>query len=372
MPRIRALLVVGFVILLLTSAAAGDDTYDITLDQSVDVPERTLDTDSGEFTISTIGRYADDGTVEATTSGPEDTTYAIRLIDSEERLRQSEYSTGDGSADFALDRFPVGTYAVVITNQSDAEDVKTVAPFVIYGYTVTQSTPSEVEEDSTLDVELSLTKVDSQVDEPPEGVEVALGNDSTSLTAEASRTSGLNYTAEIDVGSLSPGEYSLYTGVQRDNTVYGEQELIGVDTYSVSVTESTSTETETPEDSTETATETSQGGAGGAPAPGGTATATPEGTTAVTETSTPSTETTAPQDPTATATSAPSSPPTDPSSDNSTATERVTSSPSPTTAVTSTEAFSSTPVTTPLLPDGGVLMLFGGLFALLYRVRESE
>lgn len=243
MSRIRVLLIVGFVTLLLTSTAAGDDTYDITLDQSIDIAERTIDTDSGKFTVSTMGRYADDGTVEATTSGPGNTTYAIRLVDSEERLRQSEYVTGDGSPEFSLDRFPVGTYAIVITNQSDAEDVKRTAPFVIYGYTVTQSTPSEVEEDSTLDVELSLKKEEPEVDEPPAGVEVVLGNDSTSIITNATRTSGLNYTAEINVSSLSPGEYSLYTGVQRDNMIYGEQELIGVNTYSVSVVESTSSPT---------------------------------------------------------------------------------------------------------------------------------
>lgn len=371
MPRIRALLVVVLIVLLLTSAAAGDgDSYEITLDQSIDIPERTLDTDSGEFTVSTMGRYAEDGTIDVTTSGPENTSYVIRLIDSEERIRQNEYRTGDGSAEFFLDRYPPGTYAIVITNASDAEDVKTAKPFVIYGYTVSHTTPDEVEEDSTLEVELSLEQVDGEVDNPPAGVEVALGNDSTSIRAEATRTSGLNYTAELDVSSLSPGEYSLYTGVQRDNTVYGYQELIGVNTYSVSVTEAT-TPTPTPTD-TETPTgSTSTEAAGGQPAPARTATDAPEGTTAATRTSTASEDTTAPSGSTV-ADSTQSSTPGDPSSENSAATGTPTSASSSTTGVTPTDAFSSTPVSTPLLPDEGVLLLCSGLFALLYRVWGSE
>lgn len=389
MPRVRTLLVAAVAILLVTSAAAGDDAYDITLDQSVDIPERTLDTDAGEFTISTMGRYADDGTVEATTSGPENATYAIRLVDSEERLRQSAYTTGDGSAEFSLDRFPVGTYAIVITNESDAEDAKEAAPFVIYGYTVSQSTPGEVEEDSTLNVELSLTKVNRQVDEPPAGVEVALGNDSTSIRTDATRTSGLNYTAEIDVSSLSPGEYSLYTGVQRDNTVYGYKELIGVDTYPVSVTEATTptpspTETETTQEST--GTESSQGA--GAPAPAGTATdaatRTADGTTTATATGTstprtPSTATAASSPPSAVAstsasTSAPSQSSTESgaSSGDAAATEGSAGASSSTTDATSTAAPSLTPVGLPIVPDGGVLVVCLGSFLLLYRFRGPE
>lgn len=371
MPRIRALLVVVLVLLLLTSAVAGDDdSYEITLDQSVDIPERTLDTDSGEFTVSTVGRYAEDGTVNVTTSGPRNTSYAIRLVDSEERLRQSTYGTSDDSTKFSLDRYSPGTYAIVITNASDAEDVKAAKPFVIYGYTVSHTTSDEVEGDSTLDVELSLDQVSEEVDNPPAGVEVALGNDSTSIRAEATRTSGLNYTAEIDVSSLSPGEYSLYTGVQRDNTVYEYQELTGVNTYSVTVTEATTT-TPTPTD-TETPTGlTSTEAAGGQPAPTGTATDAPDGTTAAAGTSTASEDTTAPSGSTF-ADSTQSSTPADPSSENSATTGTPTSAPSSATGVTPTDTSSSTPVSTPVLPDGGILLLCGGLFALLYRVWGLE
>lgn len=378
MPSARAILAVVLVASLSVAPVAGQSggDYEITLDREVDIPDRTLDTDSGEFTVSAVGRYATGDVVEVTTSAPDNSEYAIRLVDSQERLRASAYAEGDASARFSLDRYDAGTYAVVITNESDADDVYAIKPLVIYGYTVTQQTSSEIEEDSTLTVEFSLTMADDvDVDKPPASVEVALGNDSTSLTTTATRTEDLNYTAEIDTDALSPGDYRLYTGVQRDNTVYGYQELIGVNTYQVSVVEAT-TATPTP---TETQTSTSGSGGGtqsGSSGPtAGTQTST---STATAETATGTSMPNATRTVTSTATSAvrdtatSSETPGDrPDGDGGTTVPSPTSDIPPTTAVQS-ESGASTPVSTPVLPDGGVFLLCLVAVAIASRIRQRE
>jgi hypothetical protein len=380
----RVLLAVALVISLSIAPVAGQSSqdYEITLDQEIDIPERTVEVESDEFTVSTTGRYAKGGTVEVTTSAPDSSEYAIRLVDSQERLRASAFAAGDNSTSFTLD-YDAGTYAVVLANASDSSDIYAVKPLVIYGYTVTQETPDETEEDSTLTVEFSLTKADdANVDEPPANVRVALSNDSMSpLTTDATRTEDLHYTAEIDTNTLSPGDYRLSTGVQRDNTVYGEQELIGIDSYQVSIVEQTTTPTPTDDEATTTdSSGTSQSGSG-APSTSQSGSGAPsQGTQTTTATSTTRTVTTTPatsdstQTPTSVATSS-----TDTSEVASTTTSESredddgTSPQSQSTNTTSSPAGedggSSTPVSTPVLPDSGVLALGLVIVTLLSRLR---
>jgi hypothetical protein len=379
MAPTRVCLAVLLIVCISVAPVTGQsDDYGITLDEEVDIPERTLDTDSGEFTVSVVGRYAESDTVQISTSGPEGTAYAVRLIDSQERLRRSTYAEGDGSAQFSLDRFDSGTYAVVITNESDAEDVYALKPLVIYGYTVSHTTPSETATDSTLAVEFSLDRVSDDVEDPPASVEVTLGNDSTSLTTEATRTSDLNYTAEIDVDPLSPGDYRLYTGVQRDNTVYGYQELIGVDTYQVSVVESTTptaTQTQTPSPTTTDSGATQEPGAPVAgtqtAATPTTSTATPTTSTATPTTTSPATTTGTPsQNSTEAVTSATPQITTAESNGDDDPTRAPTASSQPTTSSSiDSESGSDTPVNTPVLPDGGVFLLGIAVVGLLSRLR---
>ncbi|MFA1610773.1 PGF-CTERM sorting domain-containing protein [Halobellus rubicundus] len=255
-PRVGILLCVLLLLTVTIPGASGTDggDYGITLNESVDIPERTLETDSENYTVASIGRYVEGETVTVRTDGPENTSYAVRLVDSRERSRMTAYVAGNGSRQFPLAGYEPGTYAVVITNESDADTVYDVKLLVVSGYTVTHLTPSEIEHNTTLSVEFRLRRASEGVAESPEEVEVAIGNGSMSIRTEATRTFGLNYTAEIDTRSLAPGEYQLYTGVQRNDTVYGYKEFVGVDTYRVTVVDSSaSTTTEAPQRDSDTA-----------------------------------------------------------------------------------------------------------------------
>ncbi|SDX92603.1 RodZ family helix-turn-helix domain-containing protein [Halobellus clavatus] len=374
MPSTRVCFAVLLIVCVSVAPVAGQsDDYEITLGEEVDIPERTLDTDSGEFTVSVAGRYAEGDTVDVSTSGPGGTSYAVRLFDSQEYLRASRYPEEDGNVQFSLSRYDPGTYAIVITPESNADEILAIKPLVIYGYTVSHTTPNETAVDSTLTIEFSLDRVSGEVEEPPASVEVTLGNDSTSLTTEATRTSDLNYTAKIDVDPLSPGDYRLYTGIQRDNTVYGYQELIGVNTYQVSVVESTATETptETPTATQTQTPSTTTSGSGATQEPGAPAAGTQTTASATTATMSPATTTriTSPNS-TQAVTSTTSPITTAESNVDEDPTRAPTASSQPTTSASpGSEAGSSTPVNTPVLPDGGMFVLGIVAVALLSRLR---
>ncbi|WP_396611651.1 hypothetical protein ACH9L7_15860 [Haloferax sp. S1W] len=337
-------------------SAAGDTAYDVDIDGSVDVPDRTISTKWGDKTIDEIGSASLDGTVSASTDGPTNESYSIRLIDSEQRLRASKNVDGGGSAsyDFDLDRYDAGTYAIAATNDSD--EVYAVEPFVINGYTVDQTAASKVEEQRALDVEINLTEESDDVDNPPAEVEVALTNGSAIVRTVATKESGLNYTASVDVESLSTGDYELYTGVKSDNEVYGEQELIAIsDSVTVSVVE----EGSLPDDDN-SSDDGSSSGDGSSDPTETTTTSAPNGTNT---TSTPDNSTT-----------------TTPGDSNATATPEQTTTTEPNTTVTTTQtttatttASNQTSATSPNSPttatevpvwSSGGMLLLGAVFAL--------
>ncbi|ELZ65954.1 hypothetical protein C5B91_09390 [Haloferax sp. Atlit-10N] len=231
-----ALVLVCSTVAPLTAAQSAD--YDVDIDDDLDIPDRTISTQWGDQTIEAIGSASEDGTVSVSADGPSGDSYSIRVVDSQQRLRDNQYVDGGGSASasFSLDRYDPGTYAIALTNGTDT--VYAVEPFVINGFDVEQTAADRVEADDELLVEVNLSKVSNDVESPPAGVEVVLGNESTSVRTTATQQTGLNYTARVDVGSLSTGDYRLYSAAQTGDEVFGEPELVAVSgTQSVSVVE---------------------------------------------------------------------------------------------------------------------------------------
>ncbi|POG55581.1 hypothetical protein [Haloferax marisrubri] len=252
-----ALVLVCSTVAPLTAAQSAD--YDVDIDDDLDIPDRTISTQWGDQTIEAIGSASEDGSLSVSTDGPSGDSYSIRLVDSQQRLRDNYYVDGGGSASetFSLNRYDPGTYAIAITNGT--ETVYAVEPFVINGFDVEQTAADRVEADDELLVEVNLSKVSRDVESPPAGVEVVLGNESTSVRTTATQQTGLNYTATVDVASLSTGDYRLYSAAQTDDEVFGEPELVAVSgTQSVSVVEEGSLQdsdsTDGPDDTTTTET----------------------------------------------------------------------------------------------------------------------
>jgi hypothetical protein len=332
-------------------------SYEVRIDGDVDVPDRTISTEWGDRTISSIGRVDEGEYLRASTVAPAGESYSIRVVDSRQRLRDSAYATGDGSVTFDLDRYDPGTYAVALTNGS--EELYAVEPFVVRGYAVEQSVPAEVAAGSTMTVEVRLRAVHDEVSTPPDAVQVIVGDDRERLRVDAERESGLTYVATIDVGSLAPGTYEAYAEVQRDEEVFGARELVGLsDAQAFAVVEATG--------ATATATATDAGGGGGAQTSPGTA----EPTTA----STPDTAapTTGAETPVGTGSTAAS---TSDGTGDAAATSR------PPTPTPSTAAPSSTPATSaadsgttstasPAFADGPAMLLVALLGVAAVRLRR--
>ncbi|WP_363464059.1 hypothetical protein [Halogeometricum borinquense] len=358
MVSTRVCLGVFLAVCLLTVPVSIGETadYRISTEESVDIPDRTIETKWGEQTVTDIGKYQTGDYVSVTTNAPSDKEYTVRIINSEQELMHSNPGVGDDESRFELDRYDPGTYAVAIMNGS--EEVYAVQPLVVAGYTVDQRAPESAESDEQMEVSVELTKVSNDVSSPPATVEVVVGDDADSVRTTATKQSDLTYTATVDLSSLSTGDYRVYTTVRRDNEVFGEKELIGLsDSQQLSVvaeqpsTPSTTepqspaeTESPTTTPATSESAPNGQQPAGGDSADEDTDATTSSPADSTTEQVTDTTSTDPPQ--------------------NTTATTTPTQTASPT--ATST-AVQTTTTETPVLPDISLLILFVSLTLLARR-----
>jgi hypothetical protein len=361
MPRIRTLAV----ILILFVGGVFGVTAELSTEHSVDIagsmsiPAQTVETEWGEATITEDGKEESSEDVGVSTDAPENESYAIRIIDSEERNLETQFvdDGGDIETSFFLNRYNPGTYVVALTQDSGDTAVE-VETFIVKGYAVDQSV-SDVTEGETITVDIQLTAV---TDDPanPQVVNVTLfGNDIT-RSAEATKTDENSYQANLSTDELSTGSYNVYAGVETTGDIYGYDELIGLsDSASVTV-EDSGTETPMPGDPTET------DDVGNDSSEGGSETASPiaeQGSTITAQTSvslvtTQSNATESTQTEIRNGTSEP------------TVVETASQTqPQQTQSDTESESVTTSPEA-PVFPNVGIMILCGALIGILYRLRR--
>jgi hypothetical protein len=368
MLRIRTL-AIALILLIggmigVTAELSAEHSVDIT--GSMDIPAQTVETEWGEATITEVGKKESGETLELSTDAPENESYAIRIVDSEERNLETDFidDGGDVQRDFILNRYDPGTYVVALT-QDDGNTAVEVEPFIVKGYTVDQSV-RDVKKGEAITIDIQLTDV---TDDPanPQAVNVTLFGNGVTRSAEATKTDENSYQANFSTDELSTGSYDIYAGVETTGDIYGYDELIGLsDSTSVTIEDSeTETETPTPENPAET---DNVGGSG------------------VKDSETASQ--TSDKESTGTAQTSPSPVTTQSNATKSTQieTQRQTQTSEPTTVETAPQTETqpqSTPsdiesasVTTspemPIFPSAGIIILCGTLIGILHRFRHSE
>ena len=221
-------------------AAAG---YQLTASDTTETPERTIDFQGRSYTLDSTVRVSPGATVTAEVSAP-DEVYRVYIYNSDEQIVDQQRGTGNGSFEFTLTGYQPGSY--VITTYHDG-DFTTIQPLLVSGYDVSLNSPSEVNGEEKFDVTVETTK--TAASESPERVRVVVAQDGTTKTYDAQLSDG-TYTATIDAGEFSGGEYTVYAIVQDDKQAFGRNELMGLsDGLSLSINSGADDSTE-PSDST--------------------------------------------------------------------------------------------------------------------------
>lgn len=197
-----------------TTAVVGVPAYDVTTDETIDVPDRTVEVGGDTVEITSIGRAEPGGAIVAETTAPDDSDYTLYLYNSDGQ--REDFSRMSGSDSTTLSADLAGTYLLALRADRSYEAVQ---PVVVPGYEASQSVPSSVEPGETIEVTIELEPYD---DAPAiDAVEVVLVDDGAEERIEAVED-GDTYVAEF-TAPAEEEDYRIYT------TVLGTEEIAHID-----------------------------------------------------------------------------------------------------------------------------------------------
>lgn len=213
---------IALIILLNPQPAAAGTT--ISLDNTVDTPDRTVTYQGKNYEIQDIGAYQPGESVNISINVTDIKSFQLSLLDKNKNFlwNQMVYYTG-GMSEVAMPADVVttpGTYAFAVFYQGD---IKAVKPVVFSRYKMSVIPDSAtVAPGGALHVKVRVAPDTSLP------VKVVLARNSSSIEYVVNRTGEGEYEAEINIPASAYGRFSLYTAIASDNMILGYPELIGV------------------------------------------------------------------------------------------------------------------------------------------------
>lgn len=187
------LLTVGVALFVGVALGGG---YSLSISGEQSVPSWTFNVDGQSYTADSV-LVTSGGDISFQASAPSDADYRVYLYDRNGNIVQQRRMEGSGSGTFTADPGP-GTYLVALSADDGIQDAR---PVIIEGHSVDISVPSSVDQNSTVEVDISVSG-------SPSSVELIMGQSSpTRIEAEGS---GGEYTATIDGSDFSTGSHTVY------------------------------------------------------------------------------------------------------------------------------------------------------------------
>ncbi|WP_253739023.1 hypothetical protein [Halohasta salina] len=224
-PGHTSILLVMVAVMILMATAPGvvaQSSYQLSTPDSVDTPTREITLRSTTYEVSALGRAEPDSSVDLTVDAPDNQFYRVYLYNSSQTPVIRESGTGDSKLTFDLSGQDPGTYMFALQEQGTTQ---VIHPLVIKGYGVDLDTPDQVSSGDSFTADISLSQTGSDL--TADRVEVVVAGQESQITETASEN-GDSYTATVSTDPLSDGSYSVYANVRGTNTVYNEQEILGV------------------------------------------------------------------------------------------------------------------------------------------------
>jgi PGF-CTERM protein len=300
-----------------SEVATQSDQYSISVEGSIDVPNRDLTVDGTDYEVTAIAQKEAGEQFDISIDAPSGQEYELLLYNREEKIEQTIDGSVTGSQTISHDpgQLDPSTYLIVVYRDGQ---IQKIHPLIIQGYSVDVSSPATVMKGETATVSLSLSQVDDRA-ASPSGVEAVIGNGDVEKRFEATMTDS-GYEASIPTDDLAAGSYVLYgAALGQQETESGDKVAIGISSQQDLTVEAA--ETDTPsggdDDSDDGGSYAPSDGSGGdntngssdtpttTPTATQTSTATKTPTATMTPTATPTTTPAGSDDPTATPTPTP-------------------------------------------------------------------
>lgn len=245
-----AALVLLFISMGLSAVGAASTTYEVSVPDSIDVPDRVVEARGEKLNITSVARVRPGEDIEASTTAPENENYLLMNYNSSGSIVNFESMKGSGSATFSTDDIDSGTYLLIL----DGDDGRASQPVVVAGYDADLTVPNTAEPGETVNAVVELDPISD--DEPAiDSVELAVMTDGEpeQVSAVATDLSGDTYVYEAELTVPNEeDEYDVFASVLGEDSIAGtsEQEMLEITEATIDVSEAT-TEKDTNEDSTD-------------------------------------------------------------------------------------------------------------------------
>lgn len=227
-----ASLAVLLFLLAMQPAAGQSGTYDISVEGSIDTPDRDISFDGESYQVSAV-KQADSGdSVTVNVEAPSDKLVNVYIYNSDRQIVDKKDVLGTGSVSFDLTDYAAGSYMFTIQYSGSTKDIH---PLVVRSYDVSLTAPDEATTDESIDLSSTLTELRSS---SMSGVDFVIANDDNTLRVDGSESDGA-YKGTADLSSLNTGEYSVYSTVRGTEDVDGYKVRLGFsEPHSLTITES--------------------------------------------------------------------------------------------------------------------------------------
>jgi hypothetical protein len=278
-------------LLAVSTVSAQADEYDISIDSSIDTPDRTVTFDGQSYGVTAV-KQADPGdSISVTADAPEENFVEVYIYNSDRQIVDSKEieagSSRPATVSFDLSGYSSGSYVVALSYDGE---IRAVHPLIVRAYDVSITAPNEAPANEQITLSSNISQIRPGT---KSGVEFVILSDADTLRINASEIDGI-YEATTDFSSLSPDDYSVYATVRGSEEIAGNDVRLGLSQpQSLSITE----------ESTDDTSDSNPGGGGGGGSTGDTvSTDTPTATPDNQETATSTVITSTPVPETSTAT----------------------------------------------------------------------
>jgi len=243
--RIRRYLLLCFLavgILLASGAIAGsaDSHVTLTVEDSTAVPTETINFEGDSYEIDAIATrdQGDELTAHVTLPDKVFTDVSFLLYNSDQQIEASRGVNRPGTDEtvtFETDSVAPGTYMLNVELEGATEQMQ---PVVIEGYDISVDHTTEATRDDDLEVSAGVTP--TALSTPPAAVEVVVWNETHSQRFEMSNSGDETYTASVPLDQFGTGEYTVNVAALGDETFRGQQEVLALESSSLTIQETTS------------------------------------------------------------------------------------------------------------------------------------
>jgi len=221
MSHLAFVVCIVFLFTAFSMGAVGTPAYEISVEDSLETPERTVTLAGDEYTINSVAAQNRGEQINVIVTAPDDSEVSVDLYNDDQRLVDNRKSEGDGIVSFQTDSMDYGTYSLALF---DGDEYVDVVPVVINGYEIETQYDDSVEPEGS--VSFSATVSETLADTDPNNIRVVVWNDDNTVDKTLDHDTGAVYEQNFSVDQQ--GKYDVYVVVEGDERIGGEPVMLAV------------------------------------------------------------------------------------------------------------------------------------------------